>query len=100
LNAEEQVLRSYTSAAGPANAQNQTVSILWRSDAPRLSSEAGMHRLVWDLRAAGAGGRRGGGAGGRGGGPRGPLVGTFTVRLTANGQAYTQPLTVRPDPRR
>ena len=27
------------------------------------------------------------------------LTGTFTVRLTANGQTYTQPLVVRSDPR-
>src|SRR4030095_12981881 len=33
--------------------------------------------------------------------PRGPWVvpGTYTVRLTVNGQTYSQPLTVRMDPR-
>ena len=27
------------------------------------------------------------------------LTGTFTVRLIAGGQTYTQPLVVKPDPR-
>jgi len=54
--------------------------------------------------AAGAGrGGRGGGFGGGGGGGRGgaPSLqpGQYTVRLTVDGQAYTQPVTVKPDPR-
>jgi photosystem II stability/assembly factor-like uncharacterized protein len=47
-----------------------------------------------------AGGR--GGRGGRGGGRGGaPLLqpGQYTVRLTVDGQSYTQPVTVKPDPR-
>ncbi len=46
----------------------------------------------------GRGGRGGGGGGGRGGAP--PLQpGPYTVRLTVDGQTYTQPATVKPDPR-
>jgi len=76
-----------------------------------------MHRWVWDLRGmpAGGGGRgrgaggagrgaAGGAAGGGGGGfgrGRGGSVphGTYTVRLTVDGQTYTQPLVVHADPR-
>jgi len=49
-----------------------------------------------------AGGRgrggRGGGGGGRGG-AGGLQAGQYTVRLTVGGQSYTQPVTVKPDPR-
>jgi photosystem II stability/assembly factor-like uncharacterized protein len=50
--------------------------------------------------AAGRGGRggRGGGGGGRGGAPTLP-AGQYTVRLTVDGQTYTQPVTIKPDPR-
>ncbi len=105
LDAAGQTVRSYTSTPGPAaEPPGQTISILWRNALEPLATTAGMHRMTWDLRAAGAGGRRGGGAGGAGGGGRGggavPLTGTFTVRLTVNGQSYTQTLTVKADPRR
>jgi len=63
---------------------------------------------VWDFRptppAAGRGGRGGrGAAGGGGGGGRGRgaaiPAGNYTVRLTVNGQTYSQPLVVKADPR-
>jgi photosystem II stability/assembly factor-like uncharacterized protein len=52
---------------------------------------------------AAAGGRvgrggRGGGRGGRGG-AGGLQPGQYSVRLTVNGQSYTQPVTIKPDPR-
>jgi hypothetical protein len=63
-----------------------------------------MHRFVWDLRptppAGGRGGRGGGGGGGGGRGGQPPVAaGAYTVKLTVNGRTFTQPLTVRPDPR-
>ena len=61
-----------------------------------LSAEAGMHRFVWDLRAARpAGMRRSFRL------PGGPWVvpGDYTVKLTAAGKTITQPLTVAMDPR-
>jgi photosystem II stability/assembly factor-like uncharacterized protein len=45
---------------------------------------------------AGRGGR--GGGGGRGGAP-GLQPGQYTVRLTVDGQSYTQPVAIKPDPR-
>jgi len=48
---------------------------------------------------AGRGGRGGGGGGGgRGGAPALP-AGPYTVRLTVDGQTYTQPVTIKADPR-
>jgi photosystem II stability/assembly factor-like uncharacterized protein len=46
---------------------------------------------------AGRGGR-GGGGGGRGGAPV-LMPGQYNVRLTVDGQTYTQPVTIKPDPR-
>lgn len=68
---------------------------------------AGLHRVVWDLRIEppyvrepGQGGF-GGGGGGFGGPPRGPRVlpGTYTVRLSAGNAVQEREVTVRLDPR-
>ena len=72
------------------------VSALWRPTPQPFSTNAGMHRVVWNPvalspNAAGRGGGRGTQAT--------PLAGAFTARLTVNGKTYTQPFTVRPDPR-
>ena len=50
----------------------------------------------------GRGGRGGRGGGGGGGGRGGPAVlppGQYSVRLTVDGQTYTQPVAIKPDPR-
>ena len=48
----------------------------------------------------GRGGRGGGGGGGRGGrGAGGLQPGQYTVRLTVDGQTYSQPVSIKPDPR-
>jgi photosystem II stability/assembly factor-like uncharacterized protein len=88
----------------PVNTNPPNVSELWRPSASLLPASPGMHRWVWDLRPTPPGGGRGGrgGGGGFGGGRGGvPLVnpGAYTVKLTVDGQTYTQPLTVKPDPR-
>jgi hypothetical protein len=70
----------------------------WVTPAEPVSTAAGMHRFVWDLRYAlpkelvGGGGFRGGS------GPWAP-PGRYTVRLTAGGKTFTQPLDVVKDPR-
>jgi photosystem II stability/assembly factor-like uncharacterized protein len=72
-------------------------SALWRTPPEPFSVNAGMHRVIWDPVAPGAG-RGGRGGGGRGGGaPK--LTGTFTAKLTVGGKSYTQTFTVRADPR-
>lgn len=94
LDTAGQVIRSYTSTPSATPESNQTISVLWRSVLEPLATGPGQHRMVWDLRPAPAGGR----GGGRGGAAA--LTGAFTVRLTANGRTLTQPLTVKPDPRK
>ena len=68
-----------------------------RVGTPKLPSRAGLNRFVWDMTypgpwSAGGGGRRGG---------SGPMAapGRYTVRLTSNGQRFTQPLDLIADPR-
>jgi len=101
------VVRRYAStdtAMPPADIGN--VPRYWMRPTRVLSAAPGMHRFVWDLRypeprvlnvqypisATPYNTARA---------PRGPWVvpGTYTVRLTVNGRTYTQPLTVRIDPR-
>jgi len=67
-------------------------SILWRPAPAPFSTAAGMHRVVWS---PGGGGR---GFGGRGAATPVP-TGTFTARLTVNGQTQTQTFGLRADPR-
>jgi hypothetical protein len=47
----------------------------------------------------GRGGRGGGGGGGFGRGAGGLQPGQYSLRLTVDGQTYTQPVTVKADPR-
>jgi len=101
------LVRRYAStdtAMAPADVGN--TPRYWIRPTQVLSAEPGMHRFVWDLRypapavlnleypisATPRNTPRE---------PHGPWVvpGTYTVRLTVNGQTYTQPLTVRMDPR-
>ena len=101
------LVRRYAStdtAMAPADIGN--VPKYWIRPTRVLSAQPGMHRFVWDLRypeprvlnfqypisATPNNTARE---------PRGPWVmpGTYSVRLTVNGKTYTQPLTVRMDPR-
>jgi len=101
------VVRRYSSAdpIAPIDPNTLAVNAVWQRPVEGLAASAGMHRFVWDFRpnppAAGRG--RGGRGGGGGGGGRGGLPpsapGTYSVRLTVNGKAYTQPLTIKRDPR-
>ena len=68
-------------------------SPLWRQPPEPMSAAAGMHRVAWNLAPAG-----GFGGGGRAEVP--PIAGIYTARLTVGGRTLTQPITVRPDPRR
>jgi photosystem II stability/assembly factor-like uncharacterized protein len=110
LDSTGNVIRRFSSGDRPAavNMEALAVNAYWIRSPEPLSSVEGMHRLVWDLRPdpppgnPGRGGRGGAGGGGGGGGRGGPppvTPGTYSVRLTVNGRAYTQPLRVRPDPR-
>jgi hypothetical protein len=109
LNGSGATVRRYSSAdpAPPLDVNTLAVNAVWQRPQEPPSATAGMHRFVWDLRPDpppnGGRGRGGRGGAGRGGGGRGaapPVAsGGYSVRLTVNGQSYTQPLTLKPDPR-
>ena len=108
LDAGGTLVKSYSSEtpAGPAGARAggsgaagagglPRVSPLWQQAPESFPATAGLHRVVWNpvLEVRGGPG---------GGGPRRQLrllTGTFTAKLTVNGQTYTQSLTVVSDPR-
>ena len=110
------LVRHYSSAEPPAPlpdpAKDAPLPLYWYRAPMALSAAAGMHRFTWDVHYQ----PLPGGGGGRGGGgalpiaavpydtvpsPTTPWVspGTYTVKLTANGKTYAQPITVTPDPR-
>jgi hypothetical protein len=84
--------------------------LYWPAPQQILKTTAGMHRFSWDMHYDPIPGGGGGGRGGGGGaavphrtyaGVNSPWVapGTYSVRLTANGQSQTQPITIKMDPR-
>ncbi|MDN5865243.1 MAG: glycoside hydrolase, partial [Gammaproteobacteria bacterium] len=108
-DAQGKIVRRFSSAATPRNLKaNRYFEESWVGDAtPRLSAAAGAHRFVWNLRW-----------------PRPPAItyhysisavwpgdtplvpqgglavpGHYTVTLEVDGRQYTQPLTIRLDPR-
>ena len=104
----------------PVDTETLAVQAIWQQPAQPPSAAAGMHRFsLGETAARGAGGgggrganaapavpdacmvtdaARGAGRAGRGG-AAGLQPGQYTVRLTVDGQTYTQPVTVKPDPR-
>jgi photosystem II stability/assembly factor-like uncharacterized protein len=70
----------------------------WFPKPQRLEKTEGMHRFVWDLA---WGGREGVDDDSEYGSPHGPraVPGNYEIRLTIDGQTWTQPLTVKMDPR-
>jgi photosystem II stability/assembly factor-like uncharacterized protein len=91
------------------NAPDCGLPLYWPAPQIVVSTRAGMHRIVWDMHydpAAEGGGRGGGGS--MGAVPHRTYAsvsspwaapGKYTVRLTAGGQSYTQPITLYEDPR-
>ncbi|HZT78513.1 MAG TPA: hypothetical protein VFA27_17825 [Vicinamibacterales bacterium] len=113
LDAAGNVIRHYSSedTPQPPNAATAPVPLYWYRQPQPLAKTAGLHRFTWDEHyqsLTGIGGR--GGAGGL------PIAavphdtvpvpiapwaapGQYTVRLTVDGTRYTQPLTLKMDPR-
>jgi photosystem II stability/assembly factor-like uncharacterized protein len=109
-------VRRYASTDKPefdVNELERTLGVptYWVRPPRVLSAEAGMHRWVWDIHYEHL---FGGGRGGGGGNypisavphdtprePHGPraMAGTYTVKLTVDGKTYSQPLTIKLDPR-
>ncbi|MEJ2218050.1 MAG: glycoside hydrolase, partial [Gemmatimonadota bacterium] len=102
------VIRRYTSGhpIGFTDSASLDVPTYWLRAPQEISTKAGLHRFVWDLHYTPL-------PGGRNRlpiaavphntvvPPNSPWVapGTYTVRLTVGDKSYTQPLTVRLDPR-
>src|SRR5712671_3181737 len=107
VDATGKTIRTFSSADSVEPVDTDlNVPTYWIRPPQSLATAAGTHRFVWDLHYAppkvlghdypisaiyGDTPRT----------PLGPAVmpGTYTVRLSANGQRYTQPLTIRMDPR-
>jgi photosystem II stability/assembly factor-like uncharacterized protein len=110
FDGENQLVRRYASTDKPEPlekiAAENPIPMYWVRPTQILSGEAGMHRFVWDLHYAPPESLRhefpisailhdtpeyplGAWA----------LPGRYTVKLTVDGRSYTQPLTVKMDPR-
>jgi hypothetical protein len=104
VDSNGKLVRRYSSADRiPAiNPKQLDIPAYWVHPPEALSAAAGMHRFVWDLHFASAGGGRGrGGAAamfGFGGGPW-AVPGEYTVKLEVGSTTLQQPLTVKMDPR-
>jgi photosystem II stability/assembly factor-like uncharacterized protein len=110
LDAAGQSIRRYSSEdrAETPDAATAPVPLYWYRAPQVLSGTAGMHRFTWDLHYQPVAG-----GGGRGGPPIAAIAhntvtppsspwvapGTYSVKLTVDGKSYTQPLTVKMDPR-
>jgi photosystem II stability/assembly factor-like uncharacterized protein len=95
------VVRKYSSEDKPTPVNLETLNIpaYWVRTPETLSTAAGQHRWIWDLRPTPPPRPAGGGGGfGRGGAPL-VLPGVYTVKLTVGGKSFTQPIVIRADPR-
>ena len=110
LDARGQLVRKFSSTDKPEVSEDelkkQLIPLYWLRPFRALSSDAGVHRWVWDLHYPAPDSTRHNFpiAAIPGDTPRSPLgptalPGSFTARLTANGKSYTAPFTVKMDPR-
>jgi hypothetical protein len=104
LNAAGETIRRYSSEdqTPPVNPDKLNIPAFWVRPPQPLSTSAGMHRWVWDLRPQPEARARasGGGGGIFGRGSEGQVLpGSYLVKLTVGGKSYTQPLKVKMDPR-
>jgi len=110
LDARGQLVRRFSSADKPdvteADLKKQLIPLYWLRPFRSLSTEAGMHRWVWNLHYPAPDSPRhdypiSAIPGDTPRYPLGPtaLPGSYTARLTANGKSYTAPFTVKMDPR-
>ncbi len=105
VDAKGVVVRRYSSADKPYTQANDNVPTYWIRPQQILSDEAGAHRFVWDMHYApldlppsfpiSATYKE------TAPDPTAPwaMAGTYTVKLTVNNRVYTQPLSMRIDPR-
>ena len=82
----------------PVDPNTLDIPAFWIKTPPILSTAAGMHRWVWDLRPAPPAGAARQGNGFRRGVST-VLPGYYAVKLTVGGESYTKPLVIKMDPR-
>src|SRR6185295_1002281 len=118
LGTEGKLVRRYSSSdiAFKPDPATITVPLYWFRPLAPLSADAGMHRFTWDMHYQPLDPSTGSGQAVRLGGPNLPIAaighntvplpttpwvnpGQFTVKLTVNGKSYSQPMTVKQDPR-
>jgi len=110
LDGHGQLVRKFSSTDKPdateAELKKQLIPLYWLRPFRSLSTEAGMHRWVWDLHYPAPDSTRhdypiSAIPGDTPRYPLGPtaLPGAYTARLTANGKSYTANFTVKMDPR-
>jgi photosystem II stability/assembly factor-like uncharacterized protein len=103
LDAKGQVIRPYSSEDKAPAVKPETLDFpaFWRPAPKPLPASAGMHRWIWDLHYTAVPGSTHLVGDEFVVAPRGvtALPGTYTVKLTVSGQSYTQPLTLKMDPR-
>jgi hypothetical protein len=113
LTTDGKLVRRYSSADPVApipDVATSPVPLYWYRPAQSVSTAPGMHRFMWDIHYQPLGGGGGGGRGGLGiqaipyntaPGAGTPWVtpGSYTVKLTVNAKSYTQPISVKQDPR-
>jgi photosystem II stability/assembly factor-like uncharacterized protein len=92
------LVRRYSSDDAPAKQDVATAGTApeWFTTPSTLSTQAGLHRFLWPLRYPAPPALANGDA--YADGAWAP-PGRYTVALTVDGRAYTQPLTIAPDPR-
>ena len=109
-DASGNLVRQFSSAPIPESVRRPekwpTISDYWMANPEPLPTHIGMNRFTWDLRfspppSVGHSYPMSAIPHETPAGPEGPLVvpGKYVVKLTVAPQTYTQPLTVRPDPR-
>jgi photosystem II stability/assembly factor-like uncharacterized protein len=103
LDAKGQVIRRYSSEDKAPAVKPETLDFpaFWRPAPKPLPASAGMHRWIWDLHYTAVPGSTHLAGDEFVVAPRGvtALPGTYTAKLTVSGQSYTQPLTLKMDPR-
>jgi photosystem II stability/assembly factor-like uncharacterized protein len=120
LQSDGKLVRRYSSTDPVAQIPEPAAApapVYWYRPPQRLSTEAGMHRFMWDVHYQPLGSTGGSGEGALGAvptqlpiqaipyntvpAPTTPWVnpGAYTVKLTVNGKSYSQPIVVKQDPR-
>lgn len=101
LDSNNRIVRHYSSGTKPPGHLVLPIAERWFPEPILLETSAGAHRFVWDLRAASSGASDAEDESDEATAPKGPRVvpGTYTAKLTIDGQGFTQKFEVKMDPR-